>query len=80
MKKYVKPELFFERYELSQHIANCTWDLNLANENDCTTFKGDSELDPSLEGYILLTTDKNCNFPGPDCYMVAVSGMNTFNS
>ncbi len=23
MKKYVKPELFFERYELSQHIADC---------------------------------------------------------
>lgn len=23
MKKYVKPELFYERYELSQHIADC---------------------------------------------------------
>lgn len=27
MKKYVKPELFYERYELSQHIADCGWEL-----------------------------------------------------
>lgn len=24
MKAYVKPELFYERYELSQYIATCT--------------------------------------------------------
>ena len=23
MKAYVKPELFYERYELSKHIADC---------------------------------------------------------
>lgn len=27
MKKYVKPELFYEHYELSQHIAECAWDM-----------------------------------------------------
>ena len=27
MKKYVKPELFFESYELSQNIAACGWDM-----------------------------------------------------
>lgn len=26
MKNYVKPELFYERYELSQHIADCAWE------------------------------------------------------
>lgn len=31
MKKYVKPELFYERYELSTHIASCYFDLNLQN-------------------------------------------------
>ena len=30
MKKYVKPELFYERFELSQHIADCMWELNQA--------------------------------------------------
>ena len=28
MKNYVKPELFYERYELSQHIADCAWEVN----------------------------------------------------
>lgn len=28
MKKYVKPELFYERYELTEQIAACAWDLN----------------------------------------------------
>ena len=80
MKKYVKPELFFERYELSQHIAACTWDLNSANEEICDTFKGDPTMNPNIDGFILLTTEKNCTFPGPNCYMVAVSSMNIFNS
>ena len=31
MKKYVKPELFYERFELSQHIADCGWELKHAD-------------------------------------------------
>lgn len=31
MKKYVKPELFYERFELSQHIADCGWELKHAS-------------------------------------------------
>lgn len=34
MKKYVKPELFYERYELSQHVAACTYDLDVTNGTD----------------------------------------------
>lgn len=80
MKKYVKPELFFERYELSQHIAACTWDLNSANEDTCN-FKADPSQDPSLSPeYFFLTEGKNCNFEGPYCYMNAETGLNTFNS
>ena len=30
MKKYVKPELFYERFELSQHIADCQWEMQFA--------------------------------------------------
>ena len=40
MKNYVKPELFFESYELSQNIAACGWDLKLADTNGCK-FVGD---------------------------------------
>lgn len=37
MKSYVKPELYFESFELSQHIATCDWDMNNhRSSNDCT--------------------------------------------
>ena len=36
MKNYVKPELFFESYELSQNIAACGWDMkNQSDPKDC---------------------------------------------
>ena len=37
MKKYVKPELFFESFELSQQIAACQFDLdeNTSNNIPC---------------------------------------------
>ena len=35
MKNYVKPELFFESYELSQNIAACGWDMNQADPASC---------------------------------------------
>ena len=31
MKKYVKPELFYEQFEMARHIANCGWELHVAN-------------------------------------------------
>lgn len=35
MKKYVKPMIVLERYELNQNIAACAWDLNHADTNSC---------------------------------------------
>lgn len=35
MKAYVKPELFVERYELSQHIAACGIDVHYADTASC---------------------------------------------
>ena len=36
MKNYVKPELFFESYELSQNIAACGWDFkNNSDPGSC---------------------------------------------
>lgn len=34
-KPYVKPELFFESFELSQSIADCGWELQSMNEHTC---------------------------------------------
>lgn len=78
MKKYVKPALFFERYELSQHVAACDWDLNNLTEELCG-FSPDPGSEYS-EDYILLLDGNVCNFDGPYCYQSAEGGLNTFNS
>lgn len=36
MKPYVKPELYYENFELAQHIAACNVTLELSNTMDCT--------------------------------------------
>ena len=59
MKKYIKPELFYERYELAQHIADCQWEMNYANENSCI-----AETDKvAWDGYYdtLFTDQPRCN-------------------
>lgn len=46
MKKYVKPELFYESFALSQNIAACGWDLNWSSPNSCMAYS-----DPDLKGF-----------------------------
>ena len=36
MKSYVKPELFYESFEMNQSIAACGIDVNYGDENSCT--------------------------------------------
>jgi len=43
MKKYIKPDLYCESFELSQHIATCAWDM--AKQSD------PSNCSASQEGY-----------------------------
>lgn len=52
MKTYVKPELYFESFELSQHIAACDLKLNAKTIWDCCVDPIDhtSPLYGSLEG------------------------------
>ena len=57
MKKYVKPELFFESYELSQNIAACGWDMQNLNQPGACKAKGDTSYgNPD----ILVFTEGNC--------------------
>lgn len=43
MKKYVKPDLYFESFQLSQNIASCGWDMNQADIYNCET-SGDNQM------------------------------------
>ena len=45
MKKYVKPELFYEHFELSQHIADCAWELQQGSKEACYAI-GDTDKQP----------------------------------
>lgn len=42
MKPYVKPELFYESFELSQSVAACGWDMNQLDKNNCTALGDES--------------------------------------
>lgn len=64
MKAYVKPELFYERYELSKHIADCAWELNSADQNSCG-FKGDEGK--NLVG-IVYAQEGICNITNYEAY------------
>ena len=79
MKAYVKPELFYEHYELSQHIAACAWDYQ--TEGD---FAGTYKLDTTY-GYpegVYLFTDTPCTDTNIEtyCYTNGEVGYNQFNS
>lgn len=83
MKKYVKPELIYEHFELSQQIAACSYDLvttTLSQAPDCA-FRGDeTTLTPGRT--IFLNGDQYCEV-GAQSYCEHSGGdvgFNTFNS
>lgn len=62
MKTYVKPEIYFESFELSQHIAACGWYLNSNDASSCT-----AEQDGA--GYIRFNdANQSCEGDFDYCY------------
>jgi len=58
MKKYVKPELFLEEFELSQSVAACGWDMNYTDSNDC-----EAVGDPTFgyaQDYVIFNKEPEC--------------------
>lgn len=80
MKKYVKPELFFESFELSQQIAACDYDSNNTSNDEQCRFTGVNK-DFGVEMAIFLSTP-TCDIVAESyCYHNASSGMfGIFNS
>lgn len=85
MKKYVKPDLFYEQFELSRHIADCAWEPVNSTKNSCPA-KGDGNLLPGYEEiYLFMDSSNGCDLiPGVNygdyCYQDGASGVNVFNS
>lgn len=82
MKKYIKPELFYENFELSQHIASCAWDM--PNSKDVTECYAKSDPEWGLsDGIFAFNTGVNGCKDGPFegyCYTNSSSENNIFNS
>ena len=82
MKKYVKPMLFHEKFELSQHIADCAWELNSPSKESCAAV-ADPDYLPGLKN--LFLSDANGCVYTPEtysayCYHDGVQGVNVFAS
>ena len=84
MKKYVKPELILEHYELSNTIADCAFELQSSDKNSCVA-QGDAE--DALGGVVLfLDSSMGCKYDPKIfefyCYQNGSSdgGANVFNS
>ena len=81
MKRYVKPEIYYENFELSTHIAACAWDKgNAGDPNSCYFTSDGTGGYPS--GITAFTNTNVCgDFLVDDyCYSNGSSGMNIFNS
>lgn len=81
MKKYVKPELIIENFELSQHIASCDYDLdeNTFSDVGCA-FTGVEE--GSGQSISIFNDGNICNVePEGYCYHGSTGAMySLFNS
>lgn len=82
MKKYVKPDLYYENFELSTHIATCAWDMtNLKSKEECS-----AQADEEFLGFnnVSLFNNERCDIGDPDyedyCWTNGSVGANVFNS
>ena len=79
MKKYVKPDLVFETYELSHSVANCGLALNHGEDTCQITKWEDTDF-----GYSVFTAGVNCTYD-PDiwedyCKFTGSGDHNVFSS
>lgn len=86
MKKYIKPELFYEKYELNQHIADCAWELINLNDKDSCKAQADAELLPNLATkHLFMDAGYGCDLTPATtyqdyCYHDGAQGVNVFKS
>lgn len=82
MKKYVKPDVAFEGFELSQHIAGgCSILMNHSDINNCentTTGDGENWFLPTTGFFAEGSCDLTNNLP--ICYYNGADGVGIFQS
>ena len=82
MKKYIKPELFYENFEMSKHIASCAWDMSNSKTVEECFAKSDPEWG-LIDNISAFNTGVVGCTDGPlesYCYSNGSSENNIFNS
>ncbi len=78
MKEYVKPELYYESFELSQHIAGCNLTMTDADPMNCSA-SGMIGVDENQAWFI--EGNMNCSFKLQGyCYTNSSINLATINS
>lgn len=83
-KKYEKPQVFFEQYELSHSVANCSAALN-HSQNDCELDGNEAPNLLLLPGETIFSAGK-CSYTMEEigyedyCYWTGKSVNNIFTS
>lgn len=83
MKQYVKPDLYYEDFELSTHIATCVLDMaNSSDVNNCTATSDGNQIGLP-EGATYFNNAEVCgngNSIDEYCYTKGSSMFTIFNS
>ena len=80
MKTYVKPTIQFESFVLSQHIADCGWELQSANVESCYA-KGDPDFGYPTDVQAFIKDEGVCKVqPEGYCWTAGSSNVGLFAS
>lgn len=60
MKKYEKPMITLERFELSHNIANCAWELTSANKESCSATPDQDFFSGSVNQNLFMEGTEGC--------------------
>lgn len=83
MKTYVKPDLYYEDFELSTHVATCDWDVTTSkNIYECAAT---ADEDSGMPGMTLFySSNELCMYNEENyseyCWTNGSSSMTVFNS
>lgn len=78
MRAYVKPELFYENFELAQNIAACQWDYDNTFISPETCFAMSEDW---MDMDVRVFNNSNCNTGSENyCYEPGNGGQGLFNS
>lgn len=82
MKSYVKPELYFESFELSQHIAACALDMPHSRDVNVCWAEFDSGYGYPDGVRVFMSQSIGCQITDFEdyCYTNGSSGIGIFNS